>query len=145
MSKRTKTIKIDDVEYILSSLSNIQVDEIIFANIELREENQVVTAVVQGSKRIIRDRVCPAIAASLNNVYTGDAKWFLRPDPWKLPDGHDPKLWATPEIVGSGDLLYGDTMQLYGEVMLLTGLRGGAEVKRRTETPGEETAAIAVH
>jgi hypothetical protein len=145
MSKRTKKVTIEERDYDLTSLSAIQVDEIVFANVNLQEEGGVVKAVLQGSQKTIRDRVAPAIAASLNNSQQGNAKWFLRPDPWAMPQGIPSDAWSTPDDMT--ELMYPEAMQLYSEVMILTGLRGGAEAtrKRGSDSPGEETAVSAVH
>jgi hypothetical protein len=152
---RTKEVTVNEVAYPLTSLSCVQVDEIIFANVDLKQDGATVTAVVQGTKRTIRDRVCPAIAASLNNAVAinhrtglpGDAQWFLRANRWDAPDGIAEEKWATPESVS--ELLYDESMRLYGEIMILTGLRATAEVTKRAEVKvqpeGEETATSVVH
>jgi hypothetical protein len=142
---KVKPVTVNDQEYKISPLSVGQVDEIIFAGVEANPGDKEISAVVQGSKRFIRARVCPVIAASLNNVVAGNGNWFADADPWKVPEGKDVSAWWTPERV-FGELLYEETMKLYNEIAALSGLRSNVEVAK-TNRPklGEEEAVSAVH
>jgi hypothetical protein len=135
---KTQAVKVNDEEYVIGKLSCGQVDEIIFANFEMRQDAKdprQVIAVVQGGKRAVRGQICPAIAASLNNAIQGDAKWYL--NGWTNPDDRGLSKWWTPDDVFS-ELDYHEMNLLYAEVAKLSGLR--SEAKNEVQKPGGETA-----
>lgn len=130
---RTNTVTIGETTYTIGKLSCGQVDEIIFANFEIKQERTQIVAVIQGTKRAVRDRICPAIAASLNNASQGNAKWFL--NGWTKPD--IATTWSTPEDIFT-DIDYSEMVQLYEEVTALSELK--TKVEKGKAPQGEETA-----
>jgi hypothetical protein len=135
---KTKKVTINDVDYTIAPLSVGQVDEIIFANIEARKENGEIVAAVVGTKRFIRTQICPAIAASFNNVQAGNGNWFASAEKW---DGQE---WNPDRAFG--EFLYEEAMKLYNEISSLSGLRSTVEAtKRNVGKLGEEPAVSAVH
>ena len=133
---RMAPVLIGDTEYSIGRLSCGQVDEIIFAKFEIQQERTQIVAVVQGTKRAVRDRICPAIAAALNNAREGDAKWYL--SSWANPRPEAEGKWWTPEDVFS-DLEYGEMVKVYDAVAALSGLM--VKVEKGPSKPGEDQAA----
>jgi hypothetical protein len=139
---RTKDVTIGEETYKIGKLSCGQVDEIIFSAFEIKENQTQIVAVVQGGKRAVRSRICPAIAASLNNATQGNAKWYLagwenHRDAESLVffDGGFEEMvkhrdaaqlvadqFLTPDDVFS-DFGYEEMVKLYEEICILSGLR----------------------
>jgi hypothetical protein len=146
---RSQDVVIDEATYQCASLSCVQVDEMIFANVDLETDGQQMTAVVKGTKQTVRKRVLPALAASFNNALVGDAKWFLRSDRWAVPAGIDASKWTMPDAHFLTEMLYPDAMKLYDEIMILAKLRSKVDVLKKpvvkVQPEGEETAATGAH
>jgi len=127
---RTKDVVVGDQTYKIGKLSCGQVDEIVFSAFEIKENQTQIVGVVQGGKRAVRTRICPAIAASLNNGTLGNAKWYL--GGWEdHRDATEDHQFLTPDDVFN-DFGYEEMVKLYEEICILSGLR----------TQGSEDGAI---
>jgi hypothetical protein len=135
---KTVAVTVNDEEYVLGKLSCGQVDEIIFANFEMRQDAKDPREVVAvaGGKRAVRSQMCPAIAASLNNAIQGDAKWYL--NGWTNPDSRGLTKWWIGDDVFT-ELDYHELNVLYAELAKLSGLRTATK-NEAAKPAGGETA-----
>jgi hypothetical protein len=150
---KTKEVEVNGTKYLIAQLSTGQVDEIVFANVDVKQEGSEITATIQGTRRVVREKICPAIAASLNNAFMGNGKWFYDATKrWTDPRSEDEKQtkdaprWWTPADV-DGETIYSEAMDLYAEVTTLSQLRSSVEIVKKTDVKvklGEEPAASVV-
>lgn len=139
---RTKKVTVGEENYVVGKLSCGQVDEIVFAEFEIRADRTQIVTVVSGSKRAVRTRLCPVIAASMNNVTMGSAEWFL--DGWDKPASFPvldpPAKWWTGDAVFT-ELGYDEMVQLYEAVAVLSGLKVTSEKEKAKAKPAGESPA----
>jgi hypothetical protein len=132
---RTSELEFDGQKYKFGKLTSGQVDELVFANFDIKQEDGKIVATAVGGKRALRNQMCPVIAAAFNNAIAGDGKWFF--DGWEKPASVEGEAWYTARDV-FGTLDYDDTVRAYNEISELSGLR--SQVKKAS--PSGEGKAV---